>query len=146
MIRLWLVLHLLGFVLWLGGAMAGMVLGVRGRREDRAQLGAVVRAQAAIQKMLVAPGALVTVLSGLILTFRVDYAGANPWLMLMQGTGLLAAFLTLFVNLPTAARLGRLDPAADAPLVDQLRRRHALVGSIAGTLALVALVAGAMLA
>ncbi len=49
-IRLWLFLHILGFTLWIGGAIAAMVTGVAAKREDRARLGAVVRAQAAVRR------------------------------------------------------------------------------------------------
>src|SRR3954465_10352755 len=69
--KVWLFLHLLGFTLWIGGAIASMVAGGSGKREGREALGVVARAQAAIQKALIGPGALITVLSGLILTFGV---------------------------------------------------------------------------
>ncbi|MBA3344138.1 MAG: hypothetical protein H0T44_02395 [Gemmatimonadales bacterium] len=151
MIRLWLFFHLLGFVMWLGGAIGSMVAGIASRREDRAGLGAVVRAQGALQKIIIAPGALLTVLSGLILTFAVsgrseDLVGFNLWLVIMQGAGLLAALITLLIGLPTAAKLVRLDPAGPgAGYFDELRQRQRIVASISGTLGLVALLAGAML-
>jgi hypothetical protein len=147
--RAWLFLHLLGFTMWLGGAIASMTLGIAARREDRSGLGAVVRAQAALAKTVVAPGSLLTVLSGLILTFQLsggDFAGFSIWLVIMQGAGLIAALMTLLISLPTAARLGRLDPNGEgARYFDELRARQRIVASIAGTLGLVALFAGAML-
>ena len=151
MSRLWLFLHLLGFTLWLGGAIAAMIMGIAARREDRHGLGAVVRAQGSLMKVAIAPGALLAVLSGLILTFQVtavagDLAGFNVWLMLMQAAGLVAALLTLLISLPTASKLSRLDPAGEtARYFDELRQRQRIVGSISGTLGLVALFAGAML-
>jgi flagellar biosynthesis component FlhA len=99
----------------------------------------------------IAPGALLAVLSGLILTFRITAAGGemvgfNPWLVIMQGAGLVAALLTLLIALPTASKLTRLEPAGEtARYFDELRQRQRIVGSIAGTLGLVALFAGAML-
>lgn len=150
MIRVWLFLHLLGFTLWIGGALASMVAGLAGRREDRVGLGAIVRAQSALEKILIAPGALLTVLSGLILTFRVtarmgELVGFSFWLVLMQGTGVLGALVALLVSLPTASRLARLDPAGpNALYVDELRARQRIASSIAGVLAMAALVAGAM--
>ena len=66
MIRFWLFVHILGFTLWIGGALAAMVAGIAGRGEDRAGLGTLVRTQAAVQKTLVAPGALLAVLSGVM--------------------------------------------------------------------------------
>jgi uncharacterized protein with PQ loop repeat len=148
MIRLWLFLHLLGFTLWLGGAIAAMIMGIAAKREDRHGVGAVVRSQASLMKAAIAPGAIITVLSGLILTFKLssDLPGFNIWLVIMQGAGLVAALLTLLISLPTAAKLSRLDPMGEAAgYFDELRQRQRIVGSIAGTLGLLALLAGAML-
>jgi hypothetical protein len=147
--RAWLFVHLLGFTMWLGGAIASMIVGIAARREDRSGLGAIVRAQATLAKGVIAPGSLLTVLSGLILTFQLsggDLAGFSVWLVIMQGAGLIAALMTLLISLPTAARLGRLDPTGEgARYFDELRARQRIVASIAGTLGLVALFAGAML-
>jgi hypothetical protein len=110
-----------------------------------------VRAQSSIQKVIVAPGALLTVLSGLILTFSVagrtgELVGFNIWLVIMQGGGIVAALLTLLITLPTASKLARLDPSGPhAAYFDELRQRQRIVASISGVLGLVALVAGAML-
>lgn len=149
MSRAWLFLHLLGFTMWLGGAIASMVIGVAAKAEERSGLGAVVRAQSQLTKVAIAPGSLLTVLSGLILTFRLsggDFAGFSIWLVIMQGAGLIAALITLLIALPTATRLGRLDPTGDAArYFDELRSRQRIVASIAGTFGLVALFAGVML-
>ena len=149
MIRLWLFLHLLGFTLWLGGAIAAMIMGIAAKREDRHGLGAVVRAQASVMKVAIAPGAILAVLSGLILTFQVtggEVPGFSIWLIIMQGTGIVAALLTLLISLPTAAKLSRLDPLGEAAgYFDELRQRQRIVASISGTFGLVALFAGAML-
>jgi uncharacterized membrane protein len=144
--RLWLFLHLLGFVMWMGGGLASMVAGIAAKSESRGGLGAVVRAQSAIQRSIIAPGALLTVLSGLILTFALaGMTGGSAWLMAMQGAGLVAALITLFVALPTATRLSRLDPTGDqAAYFDELHNRQKVVGMISGVLVLVALVAGAL--
>jgi len=151
-IRLWVFLHIIGFTLWIGGGLASMVAGIVSKGEERAGLGAVVRAQAAIQRILVAPGALITVLSGLMLTFamtslRGGEAGFSIWLVLMQGAGLVGALIVLLVGLPTSSRLTRIDPqGANAAYFDELRQRQRITSSIAGALALAALVGGAMLA
>ena len=148
MSRIWLFLHLLGFTLWLGGAIASMIIGIAAKREDRSGLGAVVRSQGTLTKIAIAPGALVTVLSGLILTFQIgggDMAGFSFWLVTMQSAGLIAALLTLLISLPTATRLGRLDPTGEgARYFDELRARQRIVASISGTFGLLALLAGAM--
>jgi hypothetical protein len=148
--RTWLFLHLLGFTLWLGGAIAAMIMGIAAKREDRHGLGAVVRAQSAVMKTAIAPGALLAVLSGLILTFQVsggpEIVGFSLWLVLMQGAGLVAALLTLLISLPTATKLARIDPVGEnGRYFDELRQRQRVIASIAGTLGLVALFAGAML-
>ena len=148
MSRAWLFLHLLGFTLWLGGALASMVIGIAAKREDRGGLGAVVRAQSTLTKVAIAPGSLLTVLSGLILTFQLsggELAGFSFWLVTMQSAGVIAALITLLISLPTAARLARLDPTGEAArYFDELRARQRIVASIAGTFGLVALFAGAM--
>lgn len=150
MIRLWLFLHLLGFTMWLGGALAAMVAGIAAKREERGGLGAVVRSQAAVQKAIVAPGALLTVLSGLILTFSVtarmgELVGFSLPLVVMQGAGIVGALIVLLVGLPTAAKLARLDPSGQgAAYFDELRQRQRVTSSIAGGLGLIALVAGAL--
>lgn len=69
----------------------------------------------------------------------------SPWLMLMQGAGLVGALLVLFVSVPTSNRLAKVNPVDSAELFDAVRRRQAIAGTLAGTLALLALVAGAML-
>jgi hypothetical protein len=149
-IKVWLFLHVLGFALWIGGAVASMVAGVSARAEGRDGLGVVARAQAAIQKVLIAPGALLTVLSGLILTFRVtartgELVGFNLWLVLMQAAGIVGALVALLISLPTARKLARLDPAGQhAAYFDELRARQKVTSSIAGVLALAALVGGVM--
>ena len=149
MIRFWLFLHLLGFTLWLGGGIAAMIMGIAAKREDRHGVGAVVRSQASLMSRAIAPGALLAVLSGLIMTFQLgggDLPGFSIWLVIMQGAGLLAALLTLLISLPTATKLSRLDPQGDAAgYFDELRQRQRIVGSISGTFGLVALFAGAML-
>ena len=150
MIRFWLFLHLLGFTMWLGGGFASMAAGIAAKREDRAGLGAIVRSQAAVWKAIIAPGAILAVLSGLMLTFSVagrmgELVVFNTWLIVMQSTGLLGALLVLLIGLPTAARLARLDPMGQgAAYFDELRQRQKIVASASGTLALVALVAGTL--
>ena len=147
---LWLFLHLLGFTMWLGGGFGAMVAGIAAKRENRDGLGTVARTQAAIQRALIAPGALLTVLSGLILTFSVtgrtgDLVGFSVWLVVMQGAGVIGALITLLVGLPTATRLARIDPAGvNSAYFDELRQRQRVVASIAGLLALIALIAGAL--
>lgn len=150
MIRVVVLVHLLGFVLWLGGALASMVVGAASRREAPALFAAVVRLQGAITSRIIAPGAAIVLLSGLWLTASrypgAAMAQASPWLFVMQAAGAIGALVVLFAALPTAAKLSRIDPQGDtAPLFLLLRKRQSIVSSIAGTLALVALIASVML-
>lgn len=143
--RIWVLLHIGGFVFWMGGAFSSMLIGIRGRGEDRATQAAVTRLQAALLRNLVAPGAAVAVASGLYLSALTMKANPTPtvWLILMQGAGIVAALLVFFVSLPTSARLSRINPVGEgAGLFDALRKRQATVGSIAGTLGILALIGG----
>lgn len=148
MSHLWLLLHFLGFTMWLGGGLGAMVAGLSARKESRTGLGAVTRAQSAIQKLIIAPGALLVVFSGLILTVRLMNAmttSLSSWLMVMQGAGILGALIILLGGLPIASRLSRLDPEGPhAAHFDELRRRQKVVSSVAGVLAVVALIGGVM--
>jgi hypothetical protein len=144
---LWFFIHYVGTALWLGGGLAGMLIGIRSRRESPAAQGAVVRLQGALHQLVISPGAGLTVISGIFLTMQtmaLGNAAPGGWLMVMQVGGMLGALLTLFVGLPTAARLARCEPEGPtAPLFNQLRRRQAQVGTLSGTLGWIALVAGA---
>lgn len=144
---LWFFIHYLGTILWLGGGLAGMLIGIRGRGESPAIQGAVARLQGTLHQLIISPGAGLTAISGIFLTMQtmaLGNAAPGGWLMVMQLCGMLGALLTLFVGLPTAARLARLEAEGPtAPLFHQLRRRQAQVGTLSGALGWVALVAGA---
>lgn len=144
----WLFLHFVGFVLWIGGGAGAMVAGLSARKESRAMLGAVARAQAMVHRVAIAPGALLVVLSGLLLTMGMMGPTATSLpvsLLVMQGAGVLGALIVLFITLPMALRLGRTEPEGpSAAYFDQLRSRQKLLSSVAGTLALIALIAAAI--
>lgn len=148
MTRLLLFLHFLGFSFWLGGSLAMMMVSIVARREERRALRTIARIQAAIARSVVGPGMGVTVVTGLILTFRVYGADTSPsmWLMVMQGAGLLGAVVSGAIALPAVARLARLDPMGEnAAYFDSLRVRARMAGMTSSLLALLALVAGSML-
>lgn len=144
----WRFVHYLSFIAWIGGALAVMMAGIAMRRLDRTLWGGVAEAQGAIYRAMVGPGALVAVISGLLLTFRMygSLSGqVGPWLGTMQAAGVLGALVTLLGAMPAASRLSRLEPTGDtAAAFDHSRRRLAIAGSIGGTLALIALLAGAL--
>lgn len=149
--HLLLLVHILGFVLWMGGSFAAMSTGVLMQRLARAELGAAMQVQARLMMGMTLPGAVLVVISGLVLTLRLygsatSVGGFPTALMVMQGAGLLAAALTLVVSLPTVTRLTRLDPVGvHAPLFDALRVRMKLMEMLTGALAVIALVGGVLM-
>ena len=148
-LKLAVLLHLLGFTLWLGGALASMVVGVTSKGEPPEVFGTVARLQGAITSRLVAPGAVLAILSGLYLTVKIypgaAMAQASPWIFVMQATGLIGGLLVIFVAWPTAKKLAQVSPMGEtAPLFLLLRKRQSIASSIAGTLGLIALLASAL--
>ncbi len=145
----WLLLHILGYTLWLGGGIATMVAGVTAKRFAPDQRLAAYRLTSAVQRILVGPGVVAVVLSGLVLSMRFMKLGVVPgWMMLMMLTGIVGALVALGVSVPTAARLGRLelDPRGELPeSFAALRRRQVVSASIAGGMGLIALLAGTVL-
>ena len=149
MLRVAVLLHLLGFILWLGGALAAMVVGITGRSEPSEFFAAAGRLQAAITSRLVVPGAALVLLTGLVLTARIypgaAMAQASIWVFVMQASGVIGALLVLFVAWPTAKKLVRLDPVGETALLFQLlRKRQSMISSIAGMLGFIALLAAVL--
>ncbi len=143
---LWYLAHIAGFTLWLGGGLAAMVVGIKGRAEERPAQAVVVRLLDAVHRLLLLPGIVLTLASGVYLSIPAARASApSAWLIVMQATGLIAAILVLFVSLPALTRLTRLSPTGEsAPLFDAFRKRQRLAGAIAGGLGLIALLAGVL--
>jgi hypothetical protein len=146
-----LYLHVFGFILWMGGGFAAMSTGILMQQLPRNHLGVAVQVQGRLMRGLILPGAVMLVLSGLILTLRLygsatSVSGFPAALMVMQAAGLVAAGITLVVSFPAVTRLARLDPLGPhAPLFDALRRRAAWAGTVSGVLGVVALVSGILL-
>ncbi len=146
---IWHFVHYLTFTMWLGGALSAMVIGLSMKRMDRGLWGAVADAQAALYRMLIGPGAMGVILSGILLTFqtygKMSGGGAGSWLGTMQGAGVLGALVTLLGAMPAAAKLTRLEPiGGQEAAFDAQRKRLAITGSIGGTLGLIALLASAL--
>src|SRR5438034_511691 len=77
----WLLVHVLGFTLWLGGGIATMVAGVTAKRFSAGERLVGYKLIGAIQRLLVAPGALAVVLSGFALAGPYMKQGAvPPWM------------------------------------------------------------------
>ena len=146
---LWMLIHVLGFTLWLGGGIATMVAGVSAKGFAPAERLKAYKLIGAIQRLLVGPGALGVVLSGIMLSMAYMRSGTVPgWLNAMMGAGLLGALAAVAISVPTAARLARLevDARGELPAAFQgLRKRQIIAATVAGSLGLVALFAGTLL-
>ena len=144
----WLFLHVIGFVAWLGGGLAVMLCGLTAKNFPPDQRLAVYRVMAVVTRNLVGTGAVLVVVSGLVLSVPFFKSATVPtWLMAMQTLGLLGAIVAVAIAVPTAARLGRLDVDARGELPEAfagLRRRQAIFATLAGFLALLALLAATL--
>jgi hypothetical protein len=143
----WLLVHVIGFTLWLGGGIATMVAGVGAKGFGAVERLSAYRLIGAIQKILVGPGAIAVVLSGIFLAQPYMRAGTVPgWLGVMMISGILGALGAVGISVPTAARLARLQPeGGQLPAAFQtLRRRQILAATIAGTFGLIALFAATL--
>ncbi|MGH7605900.1 MAG: hypothetical protein ACREME_01055 [Gemmatimonadales bacterium] len=145
----WLFLHYMGFVAWLGGGLAMMLAGVTAKNFAPEARLAVYRVTSVVARNLVGPGALLVVLSGFVLSLPFFKDAVVPsWLLAMQGLGLLGAIVAIAIVTPTAGRMGRLqlDPRGELPeSFTGLRRRQAIFATLAGVLALLALLAGTVM-
>src|SRR5437899_10794092 len=93
---LWLFIHVIGFTLWLGGGIATMVAGVSAKSFDPGPRLAAYKLIGNIQRLLVGPGAIAEVLSGIVLAMPYMRSDAMPgWLTLMMEAGLLGALAPL---------------------------------------------------
>lgn len=144
----WLFAHVMGVVAWLGGGLAVMLSGITAKHFPPDQRLAVYRVMSVVSRNLIGPGAVLVVVSGFVLSVPYFKSSTVPgWLMAMQGLGLLGAIVAIAIVTPIAARLGRLEVDARGALPEAftgLRRRQAIFATIAGILALLALLSGTM--
>ena len=144
----WLFLHILGFVAWLGGGLSVMLAGITAKYFPPEPRLAVYRIMGVVSRSLIGPGAVVVVLSGFVLSVPFFREAMVPsWLLAMQALGLLGAIVAIGIVMPTAARLARLEVDARGELPESfagLRRRQAVFATLAGILALTALLAGTL--
>ena len=144
----WMLVHVLGFTLWLGGGIATMVAGVAAKRLAAAERLAGYRLIGAVQRLLVAPGAVAVVVSGVLLSMPYMKQGQVPgWMGLMMVAGFAGALGAVGVSVPTAARLARLEPDARGELPEafhRLRRRQIVAATLAGSLGLIAMIAATL--
>lgn len=142
----WVLVHVIGFVAWIGGGLSVMLSGITAKYFPPEQRLAVYRIMGVVTRSLVAPGSVLVVLSGLILSVPYFQGSTVPTsLMAMQVFGILGAIVVIGIVTPTAARLARLDLDPRGELPESfvgLRRKQAIFATLAGVLALAALVAG----
>lgn len=146
--KLWLLAHWAGMILWLGPGIAGMFMNIRARRETPAARALLARFLAPVYGTLIGPGAMITAVTGVVLTMRLARVGgamASPGLIIMQGAGLVGALIVMFVVLPAAGRLARVAATVEGgdlpPVFNSLRKRIVVGSSVGGTLGVIALVA-----
>jgi len=145
---LWLFIHVIGFVAWLGGGLAVMLSGITAKYFPPDHRLASYRIMSIVMRNLVGTGAVLVVVSGFVLSVPYFRGATVPtWLMAMQLFGFLGAIVAIAVAVPTAARLGRLDldPRGELPeSFAGLRRKQAIFSTIAGVFALLALLSGTL--
>src|SRR2546426_3655657 len=74
----WLLVHVLGFTLWLGGGIATMVAGISAKSFTPAERLKAYKLIGAIQRLLVGPGAIAVVVSGIVLSMPYMRSGDMP--------------------------------------------------------------------
>lgn len=148
-----LFLHVASFSVWLGVSLTFMVWGPAVRNASVEVWAHSWMTLSRLQRSLVAPSCLVATLSGIMLTLQMvqmhfDMTSAM-WLMAMQVLGLASALLTLAIATPLAGRMGTLaarslEKGVRDPLAESVRKRLALVASIAGVLLILSIYFGEM--
>src|SRR5256885_15253615 len=113
-----------------------MVAGVSAKGFAAAERLAAYKLIGAIQRMLVGPGAMAVLLSGLVLAMPYMKQGAVPgWMGLMMIAGILGALGAVTISVPTAAQLARLelDPRGWlAEAVPVVGKRQIVAATLAG--------------
>lgn len=146
-----LFLHAAGYSVWLGASLAFMVFGPASRQSPLASWAHTWITLGKVQRVLVAPAALVATVTGIVLTMALAKAqfdmGSAMWLMVMQGFGLVAAIITIAFATPLANRMSRLaersvEKGEKDPVADRVQKALAITSSISGVMILVAMYFG----
>jgi putative copper export protein len=140
-----LYLHLLSTAAWFGGGLAAMTLSIAVRKEPVPVRALSFHLMGRLYSQVIGPGALVSVLSGLALTMTLGMSVGLETLsgtgkVVMQGAGLVAGLLVLFLGWPLSNKLSRMaDKARDTlpPEFEEARKQQAVIQSLAGILILV---------
>ncbi len=146
--------HYLGIAMWLGGWLTAAVV-ASGSRGDSQQVSVRVTALLTrVHAMIIAPGALLTVGSGILWSMAIAGGGGvesriapiGAWIMTVLGV--LGGLLVAFVALPTALKLKSVAVTrADGqvlPAFEKQKRRLEIVSAVAGLCALASLFAAVL--
>lgn len=141
-------LHFLGMAMWFGGALAAMIIVVNVRQKEWTVRAVVYPLLAKVHVVVVGPGALLTVVTGLLMMGVLVTGGmgemmGRPSIIVMQTAGIVAGLIALLGGMPTAQAAARAASQDETPdnvsLLARLGKRQAMVSSTAGVLYLVAL-------
>jgi len=150
-------IHFLGSAMWIGGALAAMVLAIRSRGESTEIQAGLFRLMTQVHTLVIGLGALMTLGSGVLWTMWLSQEGGaeataaapSVGVWIMQATGLVGGALVLLVAIPTAVKLGGLAVTTEdgflLPAFAHYRRRQMIVSSTAGVLAVLSLFTGVVL-
>lgn len=134
--------------------MAAMVMANRARGESQQVRVSLTALLAQLQAVIISPGALLTVGSGILWSMAIVGAGsvesrvAPIGLWIMTGAGLVGGFLIAVVAMPTAIKLKAIAVVGSdgqvLPLFERHKKRLDLVSAVAGICALVSLFASVL--
>ncbi len=147
-------IHYLGVTMWIGGWLAAVLMssGVRGESPQvRVRVAALV---ARVQTVLVGPGALITVGSGILWTMALAGGGAVEnrvapiGTSVMTGAGILGGILIAVLAIPSALKLKAVSVSSNdgrvLPVFERQERRLNVVSAVAGVCALISLFASVL--
>lgn len=140
--EVWLYLHLLGIIVWIGGGALFAVWGARARRSGQPMLTIFVAETIAwLLDRIIIPALLVTLASGVALALTTDVATKPPmWLMVKLVLVAVGVVLMFAGQRPTARALVHALHATGKKAgaqVPGLARRQARIGMIGGLLGLI---------
>jgi len=140
--ELLLYLHVLGFVVWIGGGALFAIWGGRARRSGQPPLVIFVAETIAwLMDWVIVPAAIVTIVSGVLLAVAADLAMKPPtWLVVKVALVAIGVVLVFAIQRPTARALVHALHATGKKAgaqVPGLARRQVRLGMIGGVLALI---------
>lgn len=139
-------LHIIGPMVWFGGAVAAGLIAASSKDDSHEAKVVVYRLLARVHAVVIAPGAILTTISGLIWTTNLVTAGGGdhlgtPGMAIMQVGGLIAAVVAVAVGLPTANRSAaiiKFEPGPDqVAILAQLRKRQIFASITSGFLVVI---------